>query len=407
MRARLGYPVRRGKAFSGGRAGREFSPVADRVTSPDSRRMGLRVLIVPDKFKGTLTAQQAAESIAQGWTRARRDDQTEVLPMSDGGDGFGEVVGNLLKAEPRATKTVDAAHRPLNAAWWWEPNTATAIIEAARINGLAQLPPGKYHPFELDTFGLGDVLRDAAGLGARRCIMGIGGSATNDGGFGVARAMGWEFFNPKSALIDRWTDLHNLSQIKPPRRDRWFQELLVAVDVNNPLLGPRGCTRVYGPQKGVKETDFEFAERCLTCLAAVAQQELHVNTAVEPGTGAAGGLGFGLRTFLHAKLVPGFELFADVAKLTARISGCDLVVTGEGAIDEQTLMGKGVGELAGLCHKLKKPCIAIGGMASEAARAGSLFTKVMALTSFTTHDEARAKPAHWLTIAAEKAAATW
>ncbi len=369
--------------------------------------MGLRVLIVPDKFKGTLTAQGAADSIAAGWKAACPDDHLETLPMSDGGDGFGEVLGHLLGAEVQTTKTTDAAHRPLNASWWWEPKSSTAVIESARINGLAQLPAGKFHPFELDTFGLGEVLRDVIARGAKRCVMGIGGSATNDAGFGLARAMGWEFFNAKSAVIDRWTDLHALSQIKPPAHDRWFTELLVAVDVNNPLLGERGCTRVYGPQKGLKPADFEFAERCLGALASVAQRELHVDTAAEPGAGAAGGLGFGLRTFLGARLVPGFELYADLAQLTTRIAQCDLVLTGEGAIDEQTLMGKGVGELAALCRKLGKPCIGIGGMVADAAKSGALFTKVLALTSFTTHDEARANAAHWLTIAAQKAGETW
>src|ERR1041385_1936304 len=142
--------------------------------------MGLRVLIVPDKFKGTLTAQEAAAAMARGWQEARRDDSIEVLPMSDGGGGFGVVLRALLGAENRVSKTVDAAHRTITAEWWWEPKSATAIIEAARANGLAQLPAGKYHPFELDTFGIGEMLKDAAGAGAKRCVMGIGGSATND-----------------------------------------------------------------------------------------------------------------------------------------------------------------------------------------------------------------------------------
>src|SRR5436190_11747180 len=148
--------------------------------------MGLRVLVVPDKFKGTLTAQEAARAMARGWRGARRDDSLELLPMSDGGDGFGVVLSDLLGAETRATKTVDAAHRAMTVEWWWEPQTATAVIEAARVNGLAQLPPGKYHPFELDTFGIGEVLKGAARAGAKRCVMGLGGSATNDGGLGVA-----------------------------------------------------------------------------------------------------------------------------------------------------------------------------------------------------------------------------
>jgi glycerate 2-kinase len=369
--------------------------------------MGLRVLIVPDKFKGTLTAQEAAEAIARGWKASRSEDTIEILPMSDGGDGFGVVVSALLGAETRVTKTVDAAHRPILAEWWWEPKSKTAIVEAARINGLAQLPKGKYHPFELDTFGLGTVLREAMAAGAERCIMGIGGSATNDGGFGVARAMGWEFFNAQSAVIERWTDLHTLSQIKPPRRDKWFNEFLVAVDVNNPLLGPTGCTRVYGPQKGLKgESDFEFAERCLGNAASLAQQELHIAAAAEPGTGAAGGLGFGLRTFLGARLVPGFELFAQLSQLTRRIENADMVITGEGAIDEQTLMGKGVGELGGLCRKLKKPCIALGGVVTDHDKARELFSGVLAMTSLTTAEEARAQAGKWLEEAARRAAVT-
>jgi glycerate kinase len=366
--------------------------------------MGLRVLIVPDKFKGTLTAQQAAEAMAKGWRGERPRDDIELLPMSDGGDGFGPVLAQLLRAETKSTKTVDAAHRTIVVDWWWEPKSSTAIVEAARVNGLAQLPPGKYHPFELDTFGLGEVLKDAVRLNAKRCLMGIGGSATNDGGFGVARAMGWEFFNAKSAVLDRWTDLHTLSQIKIPRRDRWFEEFPVAVDVNNPLLGPSGCTRVYGPQKGLKETDFEFAERCLGSLASLAEKELHVTTASEPGAGAAGGLGFGLRAFLGAKLEPGFELFAQLASLSLRISQADAVVTGEGAIDEQTLMGKGVGELAALCRKLGKPCFGVAGMIADEEKARQFFTHVQALATLTSAEEAKANPATWLEEAARRTA---
>jgi glycerate kinase len=368
--------------------------------------MGLRVLVVPDKFKGTLTAQEAADAMARGWNGARPRDQLELLPMSDGGDGFGAVLGAQFKAETRSTKTVDAAHRSIIAEWWWEPESRTAIIEAARVNGLAQLPAGKFHPFELDTFGLGEVLKDAARAGAKHCVMGIGGSATNDGGFGVARAMGWEFFNAKSAMLDRWTDLHTLSQIKIPQHDRWFDEFAVAVDVNNLLLGPTGCTRVYGPQKGLQETDFEFAERCLGSLATIAQQELHVATATEPGAGAAGGLGFGLRTFLGATLEAGFELFARLSDLAARIHAADLVITGEGAIDEQTLMGKGVGELAALCRKMGKPCVGFAGVIAEPEKAGRLFTSVHSLVELTTSDEAKTNAGKWIEELGRRVAAS-
>src|ERR1051325_5987690 len=159
--------------------------------------MALKVLIVPDKFKGTLTAGAAADLIARGWREARPQDELELLPMSDGGDGFGEVLGRLVAMDEQMVVTVDAAQRPLQARWWWSPASATALIESANILGLPCLPPGKFHPFDLDTFGLGAALQEAARRGARRALMGIGGSATNDAGFGLARAFGWEFLDAR------------------------------------------------------------------------------------------------------------------------------------------------------------------------------------------------------------------
>jgi glycerate kinase len=211
--------------------------------------MPLRVLIVPDKFKGTLTAPQAAEAIARGWKSARPDDSIELLPMSDGGDGFGEIISGLLGAEPQAVKTVDAAHRPLESNWWWHAPSETAVIESARIIGLAMLPHQKYHPFELDTFGLGTVLRAAADQGAKRCLVGIGGSATNDAGFGLARALGWQFFGTHDEAITRWTELHDLAMIRPPESARLFDELVVAVDVRI-LCSDRRAVRAFTDAKG-------------------------------------------------------------------------------------------------------------------------------------------------------------
>src|SRR5215472_3879377 len=140
----------------------------------------LRVLIAPDKFKGTLSAADAAQAIAQGWHHARPKDALELVPITDGGDGFGQVMASLLKARPRKISTINAAHQPCKCTWWFEPRTKTAIIESARVIGLAMLPPKKFHPFELDTFGLGAVVNAARAAGARQCLVGIGGSATND-----------------------------------------------------------------------------------------------------------------------------------------------------------------------------------------------------------------------------------
>ena len=372
----------------------------------DKSAMRLNVLIAPDKFKGTLTAGAAADAIAQGWQRSRPTDQVALFPISDGGDGFGELVGASLSARIESTETVDAAHRPCVAQWWWEPQSRTAIIEAARVNGLARLPVGKYHPFELDNFGLGALITAAQALGAQRCLIGIGGSATNDAGFGLARSLGWKFLDEHGSEIQRWTDLHRLSQCQSPQTRTC--EILVAVDVQNPLLGPKGCSRVYGPQKGLRENDFELAERCLGRLADVMERQLGCRTADEPGTGAAGGLGFGLRSFLGARLVSGFGLFADQTGLKARLAQADLIVTGEGAIDSSTLMGKGVGELALLCRQFNKPCIGLGGVLADPAGASKLFTQAYAMTpEFTTREAAFAEPAKWLAQLAAHAAAQW
>jgi glycerate kinase len=258
----------------------------------------------------------------------------------------------------------------------------------------------------LDTFGLGAVLRAAAAQGARRCLIGIGGSATNDGGFGVARALGWQFVSRQETGISRWTGLHQLSSIRPPETQRLFDELIVAVDVQNPLLGPSGCSRVYGPQKGL--TEFEFADRCLSQLAAVLEKELHLAFAELPGAGAAGGLGFGLMSFAGARPEPGIDIFERHARLRERVRAVQLVLTGEGALDAQTLMGKGVGEVASLCRRAGVPCLGLAGVVPEPEKAREKFTAAYALTpDMTDKASALREPALWLERLAAKVAAEW
>jgi glycerate 2-kinase len=358
--------------------------------------MPLHVLIIPDKFKGTLTAAAAAQAVARGWRRARAEDSLDLLPMSDGGDGFGEVAGALLGGRVQRVKAVDAAHRPCASKWWWAPQTGTAIIESAAVIGLAMLPPGQFHPFQLDTFGLGEVVSAAAKRGARRCLMGIGGSATNDGGFGLARALGWEFLDRRGDPIEQWTKLSRLERIRAPKHRRWFGSVVVATDVQNRLLGAHGASRVYGPQKGLREQDFALAERCLRRLAQVVRRELGRDFAREPGGGAAGGLGFGLMAFLGAEMQPGFDLLARQASLARRLKAADLVVTGEGAIDRSTLMGKGVGQVAKRCREMKIPCIGLAGVANLTAGKATCFTQLRALTDLTSVAQAKARPAFWL-----------
>jgi glycerate kinase len=364
------------------------------------------ILIIPDKFKGTLSAGAAAEAIARGWGKARPQDPLMLLPMSDGGDGFGEVISGLLGARLQTISAIDAAHRPCAAQWWWEPRSRAAIIESAKVIGLAMLPFREFHPFALDTAGLGAMIAALAAAGARRCLAGIGGSATNDGGFGLARALGWEFLDRAGSPIEQWTGLDKLARLRAPRRRRWFNELRVAVDVRNPLLGPRGATRVYGPQKCLQPEDFGRAERCLGRLARVVRQQFDHDFAREPGAGAAGGLGFGLAAFLGARLEPGFELFARQAGLARQLRRANLVITGEGSIDPSTLMGKGVGQLARQCRKLDIPCIALAGIVHDrlSGRSPHGFAQLRALTELTSLEKAKAQPACWLERLAQRVA---
>jgi glycerate kinase len=218
--------------------------------------------------------------------------------------------------------------------------------------------------------------------------------------------LGWEFLDRRGRPLEQWTALDKLARLRAPRRRRWFKELRVAVDVQNRLLGPRGATRVYGPQKGLQPEDFDRAEHCLGCLARVVRRQFGHDFAREPGAGAAGGLGFGLLAFLGAGLEPGFELFARQAGLERHLRRADVVITGEGSIDPSTLMGKGVGQIARRCRKLNLPCIGLAGVVHDRASAVAprAFTQMRALTELTSLEKARAQPVRWLERLAQRVA---
>ncbi len=346
--------------------------------------------------------------MARGWKKIRPRDLIELLPMGDGGDGFGEVIGKMIGAKPRKTKTVNAAGLPTVVPWWWNSKTKTAVIESAKVIGLSMLPPGKFHPFQLDTFGLGKVLQAAQKLGCRHCLIGIGGSATNDGGFGMARALGWRFLDACGAEIKNWIDLNRLQEIlRPSKESSSRMRVTVAIDVQNPLLGPKGASRIYGPQKGLLPGDFIAAERALGTLAKNYERAFKMDYSKAPGAGAAGGLGFGLMAFFRAQPESGFEIFAKCAKLEQRLRKTDLVLTGEGALDQQTLMGKGVGQVALLCAKMRVPCIGIAGAVLEPKKAQKLFTQTHGLTEITSVKNAKARPAEFLKKISAQIAHRW
>jgi glycerate kinase len=376
------------------------------MTPPRLPNRPLQVLVVPDKFKGTLDAAAVARSIAAGWRKARPHDQLDLIPMSDGGDGFGPVIGALLGAKARPIKTINAAGIQRSARWWWEPARRIAVVETAQSNGLALLSRGGYHPFDLDTFGVGRLIQAARQAGAATCLLGVGGSATNDGGFGLARALGWNFLDAKGHAILQWRGLERLHRVVPPPRPSapTDPQWVVATDVSNPLLGPKGATRVYGPQKGLSPADLKKAEASLARLAQVMKRQTGFDSRL-PGCGAAGGLGYGLQAFLGAERRLGFDVFAQFADLDRRLAATDLVISGEGAVDTQTLMGKGVGQLLAACKRLGKPVVLLGGRVELKGAAPRGLALAASLVGLAGEQDAMRRPGPLLRLLAESAAA--
>ena len=235
---------------------------------------------------------------------------------------------------------------------------------------------------------------------AERIIIGIGGSATNDGGFGMAKQLHWEFRDKEGKEIKSWPKLIHLEKIIEPTPDRLplnnLPSIVVAADVQNPLLGEDGCTQVFGPQKGLLKHDIPKAEAALTRLAEIWESQMGENAAILPGTGAAGGLGFGLHCFAGAAIHSGFEVFAEATDLKSKLEEADIVITGEGALDRQTTMGKGVGELAKLSQVNNSKCIGLAGQLDNDKELAAFFNQCRALTEITSREEAEHNAAHWL-----------
>ena len=358
-----------------------------------------KILIAPDKFKGTLSATEAAKAIASGWQAARPDDELIQLPISDGGEGFGSLMAKALNGTETLIPAVDVFGQKKTVPLWLTPQ-GTALIESANLIGLVLIPQPQRDPLTLDSARLGAALKSDTLTRCRHCIIGIGGSATNDGGFGVARKLGWQFRNETGQEIEWWLDLTSLKTITEPKgghlRADNLDSVTVAVDVQNPLLGPEGCTHVYGPQKGLKEEDLPRAEAALARLAEVWKSRTGEDAASLAGAGAAGGLGFGLHCFAGAKIRSGFEVFAEAVDLTAKLEEADVVITGEGAMDHQSIMGKGVGELAKLAQINGCRCLGLAGHLDRHSGLEAHFEQCHALTEITSRSEAEQNAAHWL-----------
>ena len=346
----------------------------------------MRILIAPDKFKGALNAREVAENIAKGLRDALPDAKIDIVPMADGGEGTAEAICEARGGSWLKCKAHDPLGREIEARYAWIEDGKLAVMEMSEAAGMRRLSESERDPVRATTFGVGEMILDAASRGTNEMIIGLGGSATNDGGSGMARALGFRFDYEQEHEQEHEqekdrecvTDLVNLGRIEKPQ-DLKLPKIIAAVDVQNPLLGENGATRVFGPQKGASEDELSVLERALTRLADVVAEEFGFDYRDRPGAGAAGGLGFGLMSFCGATIRPGFDVVAETVGLESKMKGVNVVITGEGSLDRQTLEGKTPAGVARLARKFGKKVFAIAGRYDGNEQVHELFDEVYQL----------------------------
>jgi glycerate kinase len=325
----------------------------------------IRILIAPDKFKGSLTAREAAAAMRAGFAAVFPEAEIECLPVADGGEGLLDAFSEAIGGTRHQAVVQDALGRPVTGEFLM--CGVDAIIESSQANGIWRLSAMERDPARTDTRGVGGLMLAALAAGARSLTVGLGGSATNDCGVGMARALGFRFLDDEGSEITGGPlEYHRIHTVcRPP--GLLLPSVLAACDVANPLLGPDGATQVYGPQKGLRAEDAEILELGHLRVADAVERCLGIRAAPVPGAGAAGGLGFGLMAFCNASILPGFECLARAMGLEEKIRTASLVVTGEGALDAQSLSGKAPVGVARIARRYGVPVVAIAGCVDEAA----------------------------------------
>ncbi len=328
----------------------------------------MKIVIAPQGFKGNLSALQVAQSIESGIKRVAPSAITTIKPMADGGEGTVQALVDATGGKLKTTEVTDPLGGRIAACWGILGDGVTAVIEIAAASGFHLVPPEKRNPLLTNTYGTGELILAALDNGCRKLIIGIGGSATNDGGAAMAQALGARLLDSKGAAIPfGGAALAKLERIDITTLDPRLAdcEVLSACDVNNPLCGVCGSSAVYGPQKGATQEMVTQLDAALSHYADVIQRDLGIDVREVPGAGAAGGLGLGLMVFLNAKLVPGIDVVIEVTELVRDLKDADLVFTAEGRIDSQTACGKVPVGVARRAKDFGLPVIALAGEVAD------------------------------------------
>jgi glycerate kinase len=341
----------------------------------------MRIVVASNPFKGSMSGIEAADRIEAGLKAGLGRVVVDKAPVADGGDGTLDAVAAGVKSERVYKKVSDPLGRRVKADYLLIDGGRAAVVEMARASGLVLLKSNERNPEGTTSRGTGELIRDALGRGVKRVIVGIGGSATNDGGAGIAAALGWRFLaadgkpvEPRGGELARVVRIDSRG-VHPRLKD---VEIIVASDVTNPLLGPNGAAAVYSPQKGATPQQVKRLEAGMKSFADVVEAALGRRLRDAPGAGAAGGTGYGLMAFLGAKLVSGISMMIEIARLEERVKKSDLVITGEGHIDSQTAQGKAPFGVLKLAKKHGVPVIAFcGGVEDEESLRKAGFTAVI------------------------------
>ncbi|HBX55096.1 glycerate kinase [Pseudomonas sp. UBA2684] len=327
----------------------------------------MKIVIAPDSFKESLSAPQVAAAIAHGWAAVFPQAELCLRPMADGGEGTVDAVLAATGGERRELQVRGPLGTPVMAHWGWLAD-ATAVIEMAAASGLHWVPREQRDATVTSSYGTGELIRAALDAGAQRIILGLGGSATNDGGAGLLQALGVRFLDSHGReLVAGGGALAGLDQLDLSGLDARLLNVQVdvAADVDNPLCGPRGASAIFGPQKGASSAQVKVLDAALGRLARIVAGTLGEDFSEFPGVGAAGGLGFAAKAFLRAGFRPGIELVAELSGLAEALVGADLVITGEGQLDAQSLHGKTPVGVARMAQAAGVPVIALAGSLGE------------------------------------------